>query len=138
MQDDEFDIEKSMLTVYLTFGENGLKFNDRAFTLPTYCPEGLRLKSNENVKKGEEARTVMLFTGEKNLTIVQEFINHKEEIVTETENGEIVMVMGNVGIITDNYVKFIYEGIEYTIASNNLSLEELLNVSNSYMQLENK
>lgn len=136
--DDEFDIEKSMMTAYLTFGENGLVFSDRAFTLPTYCPEGLKLKSNENVKKGDDARTVMLFTGESNLTIVQEFINYKEEIVSSNENGEIVMVMGNVGIMTDNYVKFIFEGIEYTVASNNLALEELLNVSNSYMQLENK
>ncbi len=136
--DDEFDVEKSMATVYLTFGENGLVFSDRTFTLPTYCPEGLKLKSNENVKTGDEARTVMLFTGESNLTIVQEFINYKEEIVNVTENGEIVMVMGNVVIITDNYVKFIFEGIEYTIASNNLAIEELLNVSNSYMQLENK
>ena len=36
--------------------------------------------------------------------------------------------MGNVGIVNDNYVKFVFEGIEYTVASNNLTLNELLNV----------
>lgn len=136
--EDEFDIEKSMTAAYLTFGENGLVFNNRLFTLPTYCPEGLKLKSNENVKDGEEARSVMLFTGESNLTIVQELINYKEEMVSSMENGEIIMMMGNIGIVTDNYIKFVFEGIEYTVASNNLSLDELLNVSSSYMQVENK
>lgn len=136
--DEEFDIEKSMTTAYLTFGENGLVFNNRLFTLPTYCPDGLKLKSNENVKDGDQARTVMLFTGESNLTIVQELINYQEEMVSTMEDGDVVMMMGNIGIITDNYIKFVFEGIEYTVASNNLSLQELLNVSASYMQVENK
>ncbi len=136
--DEEFDVEKSMTTAYLTFGENGLVFNNRLFALPTYCPEGLTLKSNENVKEGEDARAVMLFTGESNLTIVQEMINYQEEMVSSIENGDVVMMAGNIGILTDNYIKFVFEGIEYTVASNNLSIQELLNVSSSYMQVENK
>ena len=104
----------------------------------TYCPEGLSLKSNENVKEGEDARAVMLFTGEANVTIIQELINYKDETVTSTEEGDVVMVMGNVGIMNDNYIKFVFEGIEYTVASNSLSINELLNVSSSYMQIENK
>ena len=138
VSDDEFDIEKSMTSAYLSYGEEGLVFNNRSFSLPTYCPNGLSLKSNENVKEGEDARSVMLFTGEANLTIVQELINYKEQTVTTTEEGEVVMVMGNVGIINDNYIKFVYQGIEYTVASNSLSVAELLNVSSSYMQIENK
>jgi len=136
--DDEFNVEKSMTTAYLTFGENGLVFNDRSFSLPTYCPEGLTLKSNQNVKEGEDARAVMLFAGDSNLTIIQELINYSEEMVITSENGEVVMVMGNVGIISNNYIKFVFEGIEYTVASNNLSKGELINVSSSYMQIENK
>lgn len=138
VSDEEFDVEKSMTSAYLTFGENGLVFNDRSFSLPTYCPEGLTLKSNQNVKEGEDARAVMLFTGESNLTIIQELINYDEEMVIVSENGEVVMVMGNVGIMSDNYIKFVFEGIEYTIASNTLSMSELMNVSSSYMQIENK
>lgn len=138
VSDDEFNVEKSMNTVYLTFGEEGLVFNNRVFTLPLYCPAGLKLKSNENVKKGEEARAVMLFSGESNLTIIQELINYQEKMVTTSENGDIVMVMGTIGIINENYIKFVFKGIEYTVASNNLSIVELLNVSSSYMQIENK
>lgn len=138
VSDEEFDVEKSMTSAYLTFGENGLVFNDRSFSLPTYCPEGLTLKSNQNVKEGEDARAVMLFTGESNLTIIQELLNYDEEMVIASENGEVVMVMGNVGIMSDNYIKFVFEGIEYTIASNTLSMSELMNVSSSYMQIENK
>lgn len=138
VSDEEFDVEKSMTSAYLTFGENGLVFNNRSFSLPTYCPEGLTLKSNQNVKEGEDARAVMLFTGESNLTIIQELINYDEEMVVASENGEVVMVMGNVGIISDNYIKFVFEGIEYTVASNTLSMSELINVSSSYMQIENK
>lgn len=138
VNDDEFNVEKSMTTAYLSYGKDGLVFNDRTFALPTYCPEGLKLKSNENVKDGEDARAVMLFSGEQNLTIIQEFINYQEEIKTVNEEGSVVMVMGTIGIINDNYVKFVFQGIEYTIASNNLDLDELLNVSSSYMQTENK
>ena len=136
--DEEFDIEKSMTTAYLTFGENGLVFNNRSFSLPTYCPEGLTLKSNENVKDGDDARAVMLFTGESNLTIVQELVNYREEMVSSFEEGEVIMVMGNIGIVNNNHIKFVFEGIEYTVASNNLSIQELLNVSSSYIQIENK
>ena len=138
VSDDEFNIEKSMTSAYLSYGEDGLVFKNRTFSLPSYCPEGLKLKSNENVKDGEEARAVILFTGEANLTIIQELINYKEEMVSTTEEGTIVMVMGNIGIINGNYVKFVFEGIEYTVASNSLSKSELLNVSSSYMQAENK
>lgn len=138
VNDDEFDIEKSMTTAYLSFGEDGLKFSNRTFDLPTYCPEGLLLKSNENVKQGEEARVVMIFTGESNLTIIQELINYKEQMTSMTEDGEVVMVMGCIGIINENSVKFVFEGIEYTVASNSLAKEELINVSSSYMQTENK
>lgn len=136
--DDEFDIDKSMTTAYLTFGENGLEFKNRSFDLPTYCPEGLTLKANENVKKGEDARSVMLFSGDKNLTIVQELVNYDKEIKTSVETGEVVMVMGTVGIMNNNSIKFIFEGIEYTVASNTLPKSELLNVSYSYMQPSNK
>ena len=80
----------------------------------------------------------MLFAGESNLTIIQELVNYKEEMNVSSEEGELVMVMGNVGILSDNYIKFVFEGIEYTVASNTLELNELLNVSASYMQLENK
>lgn len=138
INNDEFNVDKSMTTAYLSYGEEGLVFNNRHFNLPSYCPDGLVLKSNENVKKGEEARAVMLFGGNSNLTIIQELINYKKEMTTLSENGEVIMVMGNVGIINDNYIKFVYEGIEYTIASNNLSKNELINVSSSYMQIENK
>ena len=138
VNDDEFDVEKSMTTAYLSFGEDGLVFNNRTFDLPTYCPEGLILKSNENVKQGEDARVVMIFSGENNLTIIQEMINYKEEMSSMTEDGEVVMVMGCVGIINNNSIKFVFEGIEYTVASNSLSKQELLNVSSSYMQIENK
>lgn len=136
--DDEFDIEKSLTTAYLTFGENGLEFKNRSFDLPTYCPKGLTLKTNENVKKGTDARSVMLFSGDTNLTIVQELVNYDKEVKTSVETGEIVMVMGTAGIMNSNSIKFIFEGIEYTVASNTLPKSELLNVSYSYMQTENK
>lgn len=138
VSEDEFDIDKSMTSAYLSYGEEGLVFNNRSFSLPTYCPEGLKLKSNENVKDGTDARSVMLFTGENNLTIIQQLINYDKEINVSIEEGNIIMVMGNVGILSDNYVKFVFEGIEYTIASNTLKINELLNVSASYMQIENK
>lgn len=138
VDDEEFDVEKSMTTAYLSYGDDGLIFNNRTFALPTYCPEGLKLKSNEKVKDGEAARAVMLFTGESNLTIIQELVNYDEKMNVSSEEGELIMVMGNVGIVSDNYVKFVFEGIEYTVASNSLNLNELINVSASYMQLENK
>lgn len=136
--DEEFDIDKSMTSAYLTFGENGLEFKNRSFDLPTYCPEGLTLKANENVKNGTDARSVMLFSGEKNLTIVQELVNYNKTMKTCAETGELVMVMDTVGIMNTNSIKFVFEGIEYTVASNTLAKSELLNVSSSYMQASNK
>ena len=80
----------------------------------------------------------MLFSGEKNLTIVQELVNYNKTMKTCAETGELVMVMDTVGIMNTNSIKFVFEGIEYTVASNTLAKSELLNVSSSYMQASNK
>ncbi len=138
VSDQEFDVEESMTTAYLIYGDQGLTFKNRHFELPSYCSEGLTLSTSENVKTGEDARTIMMFTGENNLTIIQEFINYSDKISTTTELGNVVMVMGNVGIMTDNYIKFIFEGVEYTIASKTLNKNELIKISSSYMMNENK
>ena len=124
VSDKEFEVEESMTTAYLIYGDEGLKFKNRHFELPSYCSEGLTLSTSENVKTGEDARTIMMFTGSNNLTIIQEFINYSDKILTTTELGNVVMVMGNVGIMTDNYIKFIFEGVEYTIASKTLDKNE--------------
>lgn len=137
IDDSEFKIEDSMMEAYLTIGDSKM-FENKSFSLPNYCPNGLKLKTNENVIKGDTARAVMLFSGEKNLTIIQEKLNYTEKISMTAEQGDIIMVMGVFAINNSNYLRFIYEGIDYTIASNSLSKNELINVSSSYMQEENK
>ncbi len=138
VSDTEFEVGNSLDAAYLKYGDTGLIFAERRFDLPTYCPDGLTLKANVSVKTGDDARVIMQFAGDNTLTIVQELVNYNEKTSTNTEIGEVVMIMGNVLVLNEHNLKFIFEGIEYTIASDQLSQSELLKIASSYMMNENK
>ena len=75
----------------------------------------------------------MKYTGDVGFTIIQEYINEKEITVFQQEVGEITTVLGNVAIIKENGVQMFYQGVEYTVGSNDLAVMQMLEILAGYM-----
>ena len=108
---------------------------DRDISYPVIYPEGASLIGEDTVTSdnGEEVRTIMKYTGDVGFTIIQEYINEKEVTVFQQEVGEITTVLGNVAIIKENGVQMFYQGVEYTVGSNDLAVMQMLEILAGYM-----
>lgn len=131
---DEFKVNESVAYARLEYGEEGLTWSNRVLQMPGYFPTGSKLNS----KMVSSDRAIMKFSGDYGFTIIQELLDDKDVLSSQDEEGKVVMVFGNVGVLTSNYLKFIYEGVEYTLAAETINLEEFIKIAASYMMGENK
>ena len=134
IEENEFSVEKSMETSRLEYKEEKVVY-DRDISYPVIYPEGASLIGEDTVTSdnGEEVRTIMKYTGDVGFTIIQEYINEKEITVFQQEVGEITTVLGNVAIIKENGVQMFYQGVEYTVGSNDLAVMQMLEILAGYM-----
>ena len=139
-KDEEFIVDNSMDVARLEF-EGEIEYENRAVSYPSYCPEGMTLK-NENIQSssdGKEVLSIMKFASETaSFTLIQEYVNDTQHKQFVLETGEIVHVLGQTAIQKENAVTLFYEGIEYTIASNDIDSEEMIKVLSSFMTSEEK
>lgn len=138
--DEDFTVDNSMNVSRLEIeGENN--YSDRVVSYPSYCPEGMVLK-NENIQSssdGKEVLSIMKFASETaSFTLIQEYVNDTQNKQFVLENGEIVHVLGQVAVVKEKAVSLFYEGIEYTIASNDIDRNEMIKVISSFMMSEEK
>lgn len=131
---DEFKVKESMAFARLEFGEDGITWTNRILQMPGYFPAGSKLNS----KMVSSDRAIMKFSGDYGFTIIQEFINDSEILSSQDEEGKAVMIFGSVGVLTEKYLKFIYEGVEYTLAAEKINLDEFIKIAASYMMGEGK
>lgn len=135
ISDDEFDLNHSMSAVRLEYTEP-VTYPDRGVSYPTYVPEGFKIASEQTIKNTDETEvlSIMKYTlEEEGFTIVQEYINDSEVVKYQEETGQVIVVLGNVSILKSKSIQTIYNGVEYTIASNELDLLELIKIAQSYM-----
>lgn len=125
----EFELKASITYARLEYGDDGLVFTDRTLTLPTYLPTGSKLSSQTK----SDTRMIMLYGGDYGFTIIQELIDDAEDVLSQEEDGRVIMILGNVAVLKDNALMFIYGGIEYTIASEEIILDEFVRIAASYM-----
>jgi len=135
ISDDEFDLNNSMSAVRLEFKEP-ITYPNRAINYPSYVPDGYKIASEQTTKNIDETEvlSIMKYTsGESGFTIIQEYINDSEVVKYQEEVGEIYIILGNVSILKEYAIQTIYKGIEYTVASKELDLKELIKITQGYM-----
>lgn len=98
---------------------------------PMYLPDGTYLSNEETVSKEEGERVILTFAGESPFILVEE--NAKRSLTSETipVYGEPTLLIDSIGAMSDSSVNFISNGIEYYIASEDLTPEEMINVVES-------
>lgn len=130
LNNELFVVDNTITSARLDFISSKVEF-DRSVTYPTYCP--LDTKLFQEVITGDEKtkNVVMKFSGESPFTLVETYIHESDVIKNEYFSGDIYLMAGSFALVANNTFKFYTEGIEYTIASNELSFEEVILVAHS-------
>jgi len=93
--------------------------------------EGIDLVDQEEIVTDLGQRYILTYEGDRNFTIVAERAKVVETAAATSVLGDLVDLGFTVGAITDYSISWTYEGIDYTIASQNLSREEMVEIARS-------
>ena len=52
---------------------------------------------------------------------------------TSPVSGEIITVLGQIGIYNNSFIEVYYEGVNYTVASSGIYFDELFKIVSSYI-----
>ena len=127
-----FKTTESLETLNVYYKENPVEY-DRLVAYPTYFPDGTSLE--EEVITGDVMNkfAIMKFSGSTNYTIIQKFLNDSDTQVVEYVNGDIYVMNGSFVFVNDNNIVFYTNGVQYTIASNEVSIMEMIKMGDSFL-----
>lgn len=115
-----------------------MKEDDEQFTdviYPLFLPNGTKLVDEEKIVKDNGQRVIMTFDGEKPFLLVEESINVEDEFTVVPTYGEPYRLMDSLGVMTDNSLSWVSNGIEYYIVSDVLSQDEMIEIAQSIYSL---
>ena len=98
---------------------------------PMYMPENTYLSSEDKVSSEEGQRIIMTFAGESSFMLIQETATVTQTVDIIPTDGEPCFLVDTVGILTDNSIEWISNGVEYYLISNDMSKDELITVAKS-------
>ena len=103
------------------------KIEDIVF--PMYVPVDTQLTGQDIVETTNGERVILTFSGESPFTIVQETLSNDK--TTNYVYGDPYLILDTVGSITDYSVSWISNGVEYSVMSDTMNIDELLTVAQS-------
>ena len=84
----------------------------------------------KEVKTDKGQRVVLTYEGEKSFTLIEEKAEVVQaKIVSTTINGNPVDLGFTVGAMTNNMITWTFEGVNYTLASQNMTPDEMIEVA---------
>lgn len=129
-----FDTKRNMTGAKIDVPTMATEKSDEFGVLyPEILPKGVKLAEEKKVEGENGERIVLKYEGEKSFTLVQE-----KAKVAETAASTATLTAGEpfdlgftVGALTDKTLSWSYDGIDFMIASENLTSEEMSKVANS-------
>lgn len=129
---DAFDMKKNMTSAQLDIDVMGMgeTMKDRNFAVK-YPEElyGISLVGEKKMETEDGERVVLTYEGEKSFTLIQEKAKVMQASVSMEIDGEPVDLGYTVGAISGKMLTWSYEGVDYTLASQNLSPEEMVEIA---------
>lgn len=127
-----FDVKKNMTRSQLDVPTMA-EVSDRPLTVmyPLVQPAGVELIEEKEIEIENGKRIIMTFGGEKSFTLVQESAQVAEVATTTFVSGEPVDLGFTVGALTENSITWSYQGVDFMLASEDLTQEELIMVAGS-------
>lgn len=127
---DAFDMEKNMTSAQLEVPVMA-EVNDQNFSVKYPADiNGLSLLEEKEVKTDKGQRVVLTYEGEKSFTLIEEKAEVVQaKIVSTNVNGNPVDLGFTVGAMTNNMITWTFEGVNYTLASQNMTPDEMVEVA---------
>ncbi|MHA6253013.1 LolA family protein [Oceanobacillus sp. CAU 1775] len=129
---DDFAMEKNMETGQKDI-ETANMLQDDSF--PVYHPlftAGAEPVGRKDIDIENGSRVILTYGGEKSFTLIQEkHIDLPALQTPQAVEGEIVNLGFAVGALSDQTLEWVLNGVEYTLASDTLTKEELIEVAQS-------
>ncbi|MCM1370680.1 MAG: hypothetical protein NC181_02160 [Clostridium sp.] len=98
---------------------------------PMYMPQNTYLSSEDKVSKENGERIIMTFAGDNSFILIQETANVSDVTNLIPVNGEPYLLTSAVASVTENSIEWVSNGIEYYLASDDMSKEDLISVAKS-------
>lgn len=138
-KDDDFSMDANMSSAEAEVPVLGESQSDTlSILLPTFMA-GSELSEKKEVELENGKRIVMTFAGEKNFTLIEEKMNVQPALSSPKEvKGEIVNLGHSIGALSENAIEWSNNGVDYYLASDELTKEELIEVAKSVQGQEVK
>lgn len=141
-KDDDFSMKKNMGSEESEEAEETAAITEEQEALTVFYPSymaGAELTEKKETSTETGDRVILTFEGEKNFTLVEEKAQIRTTMATPNEvEGEIVNLGFAVGAITDNSIEWTHNGVDFMLASEELTKEELIEVAKSVQRKEVK
>ncbi|MFC4559900.1 outer membrane lipoprotein carrier protein LolA [Virgibacillus kekensis] len=139
-KDDDFEMEKNMTSSIST--DKPVSGDGKVEPFTVVFPlnlEGSELVAKKEVSLDNGQRVIMTFEGEKNFTLIEEKQDTLPAMSTpKMVEGEIVNLGHSIGALSDNTVEWTNNGVNFVLASDELTKDELIEVAKSVQGKEVK
>ncbi len=125
---DYFQLEKNMDGKEVS--KTTMKSLD-AVIYPMYIPTNTYLTNQDKVKLDSGERVILTFDGENPFMLVEETATVSKELQTDIVYGDPYHIGDTIGAVTDYSISWTSNGVDYSLVSENLNLEEMINVAKS-------
>ena len=127
---DAFDMEKNMTSAQLEVPVMA-EVQDPNFSVKYPADiNDMSLLEEKEVRTDKGQRVVLTYEGEKSFTLIEEKAEVVQaKIVSTTINGNPVDLGFTVGAMTNNMITWTFEGVNYTLASQNMTPDEMIEVA---------
>ncbi|MDQ0299935.1 outer membrane lipoprotein-sorting protein [Salibacterium salarium] len=132
--ENDFDTDKNMTAANLGEVPASTEEEPANFDVvyPTFEPQGTELSDTEETMTETGKKVVLSYTGDKSFTIIEKAEQVEPAMASvDVGAGEPVNLDFAVGAQTDDSLTWTNEGVEYFLASNNLTMEEMAAVARS-------
>ncbi|MFE8698851.1 outer membrane lipoprotein carrier protein LolA [Cytobacillus sp. FJAT-53684] len=127
----EFDMQKSRTSAQIEVPVM-TEIADEEFSVKYPAEiQGIDLIDQKEIKTEDGKRVVLTFGGEKSFTLIQEKAEVMPASSLTTMSGEPVDLGFTIGALSNNSITWTYQGVDYMIASNDLSEEEMTSIARS-------
>ena len=98
---------------------------------PLYIPSNTHLKASEKVDTDTGDRVILTFAGDKDFVLIEEVTNVSKNFEIIPVYGDPMMVSDTVAALSANSLSWSSGNVDYYLASNDLSQEEMLTIASS-------
>lgn len=100
---------------------------------------GAQLEEKKEVPLDDSDRVIMTFKGDKNFTLIQEKAHTMTtSSLNEQKSGDPIYLGSSVAALSENRIEWSRNGVEFHLASEDMTVEELIEVANSIEEVKEK